>query len=108
VKLLTTVIVHVVVLAPDGPIHAVRAMPWALASLAPPPTNVRPSATVKQKERRIPSETVRIFERGVLVRGFTGLLSVVRSGGLQPGAAHGVQRSLQVATRHQTLLSVDW
>jgi len=81
-KLFVTVIVHVIVLPPTVPalLHSEIPTFWALAWLAPTPATVRPKATVKQKERRIPSETVRIFERGVPLRAFTRLLSVVRSG----------------------------
>lgn len=82
VKLLTTVIVQVIVLPPTVPalLHSESPMPWALAWLAPPTAIVRPNATVKQKERRFPSETMRIFERGALLWVVTELLSVVRSG----------------------------
>lgn len=102
VKLLVTVIVHVIVLPPTVPalLHSESPMPWAVAWLTPPPTIVKPNATVKRKDRRIPIEKMRIFERASLLWVATGLLSVVRSG-LQPGAARGVQRSLRVATRHQ-------
>jgi hypothetical protein len=109
VKSLTTVIVQVIVLPPTVPalLHSESPMPWALAWLAPPATIVRPSATVKQKERRIPSEKVRKFGRGALLWVVTGY-SQSLGAGLQPGVAHCVQRSLQVATRHQSVLSVDW
>ena len=102
VKLLTTVIVQVVVLGATvlTLLHSEIAMPWALAGLAPPPTIVRPKATVKQKESGIPSDKTRIFERGALLWVVTKLLQSSRAV-LQPGAAHAVQRSLQVATRHQ-------
>jgi hypothetical protein len=101
VKLLTTVIVQVIVLGPTVPTlsHSEMAMPWALAGLAAPPTIVRPKATVKQKERRIPSEKTRTFERGALL--WVTVLLQSLGAGLQPGAAHAVQRSLQVATRHR-------
>jgi len=96
------VIVQVVVFVPTVPtlLHWEIAMPWALAELAIPPTIVRPNASVKQRERGIPSEKTRIFERGALLWVVTKLLQSLRAG-LQPGAAHAVQRSLQVATRHQ-------
>ncbi len=108
-KLLTTVMVQVIVLPPTVPalLHSESPMPWALARLAPPATIVRPSATVKQKERRIPSEKVRKFGRGALLWVVTGY-SQSLGAGLQPGVAHCVHRSLQVATRHQIVLSVDW
>jgi hypothetical protein len=69
VKLLVTLIVHVIVLPPTVPalLHSEIPTFWALAWLAPPPTIARPNATVKQKERRIPSEETRIFERGLLL-----------------------------------------
>jgi hypothetical protein len=81
-KLLVTVIVQVIVLPPTVPalLHSEIAMPWALAWLTPPATIVRPNATIKQKERRIPSEKMRIFERESLLWVATELLSVVRSG----------------------------
>jgi hypothetical protein len=109
VKSLVTVIVQVIVLPPTVPalLHSEMAMPWALAGLAAPPAIARPNATVKQKERRIPSEKTRIFERGALLWVVTELLSVVRS-----GSATG--SSTRCATLspgcHQapTVLSVDW
>ena len=109
VKLLVTVTVQLIVLPPTVPtlLHSEIAMPWALAWLASPATIVRPNATVKQKERRIPSEKTRVFGRGALLWVVTGY-SQSLGAGLQPGAAHCVQRSLQVATRHQIVLSVDW
>ena len=102
VKLLVTVIVQLIVVPTALPalLHSEIAMPWALAALAPHPIIVRPNAAVKQKERTIPSEKTRTFERGALLCVVTELLQSLRAG-LQPGAAHAVQRSLQVATRHQ-------
>ncbi|HUC15021.1 MAG TPA: hypothetical protein VMS00_11270 [Acidimicrobiales bacterium] len=105
-----TVMVQLIVLPPTVPtlLHSEIAMPWALAGLTPPPIIVTLNATVKQKERRIPSERMRIFGRAALLWLITGFNSQSLGAGLQPGAAHGVQRSLQVATRHQIVLSVDW
>jgi hypothetical protein len=99
VKLLTTVIVQVTVLGPTMPTlsHSEMAMSWALAGLAA--SIVRPKATVKQKERRIPREKTRTFERGALL--WVTVLLQSLGAGMQPGAAHAVQRSLQVATRHR-------
>jgi len=106
---LVTVMVQVIVLPPKVPalLHSEIPMFCALASVALPPTTVRPNATVRQKERRVPSEKRRIFEREVLFWIFTWLLSVGRDRICNREQHTGVQRSLQVATRHQ-LLSVDW
>jgi len=109
VKLLTTVIVQVIVLPPTVPalLHSESPMPWALAWLAPPPTIVRPSATVKQKQRTIPSEKVRIFERAALLWVVTGLLSVVRSGSATGSSTRRATLSPS-CQQAPTVLSVDW
>jgi hypothetical protein len=101
VKLFVTVIVQLIVVPTALPalLHSEIPIAWALAWLTPPPIT-RPNADVKQKERAIPSEKTRIVDRRARLRVVTELLQSLRAG-LQPGAAHAVQRSLQVATRHQ-------
>jgi hypothetical protein len=108
-KLLVTVMVHVIVLPPTVPalLHSEIPTFWALAWVALPPTMLRPSATVKQKERRDPREKARIFERGLLLWVFTRLLSVVRSGS---ATGSSTRRATLSPSCHQApiVLSVDW